>query len=210
MYNRFHEGNFRDTCDTLAAIDEDLGTVIKTYGYPPLWTRPPKFSTLILTILEQQVSLASAYAAFSKLKQKLRYITPERLLQLTDEDLRACYFSRQKILYAKELAKAIVEKDLVLKNFPMQSDEEVRESLKRIKGIGDWTADIYLIHALQRTDIFPIGDLALVNAMKEVKKLPKETSKEELIDLSVPWQPHRSVATMILWHHYIKKRNIRI
>jgi DNA-3-methyladenine glycosylase II len=88
-----------------------------------------------------------------------------------------------------------------------EEDEVVRRELKQLKGIGDWTADIYLLHALQRTDIFPTSDLALVNSIKMIKGIPS-ISKEELVQLSRPWQPYRSVATMIFWHYYIKKKNI--
>lgn len=204
----FHADNFQWLCDQLAKKDKALGSIIETYGYPPMWTRSPGFATLIHIILEQQVSLASAKAAFIKLKERLVEITPAGLLALTDEEMRACYFSRQKMVYARHLAQAIQENDLNLVDMSGLPDEHVRFALKRIKGIGDWTADIYLIFALQRTDVFPIGDLAMVNAFKEVKKLDDGISKEELNNLSEIWSPHRSIATMLLWHYYIKKRGL--
>jgi DNA-3-methyladenine glycosylase II len=175
-----------------------------------MWTRPASFSTLIHIMLEQQVSLASARAAFNKLKEKTGAITPARLLALTDEELKACYFSRQKIVYARHLAEMLVAKKIVLKKLAVSPDEDIRVSLKQVKGIGDWTADIYLLFALQRSDVFPIGDLAMVNALKEVKQLPAHTTKEEILLLAEAWRPYRSIATMLLWHHYIKKRNIKI
>ena len=92
----------------------------------------------------------------------------------------------------------------------MLPDENIREKLKTIKGIGDWTVDIYLLFALQRTDVFPTGDLAMINAFKDVKKLEKQVSKEEIIALSEHWKPHRSIATMLLWHYYIQKRGLRV
>lgn len=180
-----------------------------TYHYPAFWTRPNTFETLVLTILEQQVSLASAYAAYKKLKERLQEITPQTVLQLTDEELRSCYFSRQKIVYVRELARALIEKRISLRRFQQQEDETVRTELKKLKGIGDWTVDIYLIHALRRTDIFPLGDLALVNAIRMAKDLPHLT-KEELVLLSRNWQPYRTIATMLFWHYYIKKKNIRL
>ncbi len=170
----------------------------------------PAFPTLIHIILEQQVSLASAKAAFNKLKEKIGTITPEKLLLLTDEEMRACYFSRQKMVYARHLAEAIVSKQLNLKKLSFLPDEKIREELKKIKGIGDWTVDIYLLFALQRTDIFPTGDLAMINAFKEIKRVEKQISKDEIILLSESWKPHRSIATMLLWHYYIQKRGIRI
>ena len=142
MYLRFDEANFTLFCDKLAKRDKDLRKIIKQHGYPPMWTRPATFQTLVLTILEQQVSLASAYAAFRKLKEKIGYVTPQKILLLTDEELRSCYFSRQKIIYARELAKAIQSKQLSLKRFSNAHEEEIRIELKKIKGIGDWTVDV--------------------------------------------------------------------
>lgn len=210
MVTTFSKDTFIQHCDQLAKKDKHLRSVIRQHGHPPMWSRPANFQSLILTILEQQVSLASAYAAFKKLKAKIRYITPERLLQLTDEELRSCYFSRQKTIYARELARAILEKRLQLKKLSTATDEEIRTELKKIKGIGDWTVDVYLMHALQRTDLFPLGDIALVNSLKEVKGLPAQVSKEEMLQIAEAWRPYRTVAAMILWHAYIVKRGIKI
>jgi DNA-3-methyladenine glycosylase II len=204
----FDEENLHGLYDKLARRDKDLKMILKEYGYPPVWIRPNSFETLILTILEQQVSLASAYSAYKKLKERIR-ITPKNLLQLTDEELRNCYLSRQKIIYTRELANAIINKKISLKNFEQLPDDIVRTELKALKGIGDWTVDIYLLHALKRANVFPVGDLALVNAIKMVKQLPSVT-KETLLELSKTWEPCRSMATMLFWHYYIKKRNIKI
>jgi DNA-3-methyladenine glycosylase II len=194
--------------DRVAGKDKDFKAIINEYGYPPVWIRPNSFETLVLTILEQQVSLASAYSAYKKLKERIR-IAPKNLLQLTDEELRNCYLSRQKIVYTRELANAIVNKRISLKKFELFPDDIVRTELKALKGIGDWTVDIYLLHALRRTDVFPAGDLALVNAIKMVTGIQAIT-KEELLELSKRWKPYRSIATMLFWHYYIKKKNIKI
>jgi len=208
--NRFNEENFRPLCDQLIKTDSDLQIILQQYGYPPMWTRENTFATLILTILEQQVSLASAFAAYQKLKEKITLITPQNLLHLSDEELKQCYFSRQKIIYARGLANALINEEISLQQFEFEKDDVVRTAIKKLKGIGDWTADIYLIHALRRMDIFPIGDLALVNAMKEIKSLTTTTTKEELIKIAEPWRPYRSIASMMLWHYYIKKKNINL
>jgi DNA-3-methyladenine glycosylase II len=210
MHRTFDASNFYLFCDRLAHNDRELKSVIKTHGYPPLWTRPATFQTLILTILEQQVSLASAYAAFKKLKEKTGYVTPAKILSLSDWELQACYFSRQKTEYARELAAAVQSGRLKLKTLSAKADEEVRHELKRIKGIGDWTADVYLMHALRRTDLFPLGDIALVKSLKEVKQLNSHTTKELMLAIAERWRPYRTIAAMILWHAYIKKRNIKI
>jgi len=204
----FNQQDLPQFYDAIADKDRHLRSIIQEYGYPPLWTRPNTFETLVLTILEQQVSLASAYSAYKKLKERIK-ITPQSLLQLTDEELRSCYLSRQKTVYTKELAKAILDKKINLKKFEEQSDDIVRAELKALKGIGDWTVDIYLLHALRRTDVFPIGDLALVNAIKMVKELPS-INREDLLELSEKWKPYRSMATMLFWHYYIRKKNIKI
>lgn len=208
--NRFSTETFTNICTLLAKKDDDLASIIQQYGFPPMWSRPATFQTLILTILEQQISLASAYAAFKRLKEKVGYVTPQKILALTDEELRACYFTRQKIVYARELATAIKTKKLVLSRLINLPDEAIRTELKKLKGIGDWTVDVYLMHALQRSDLLPLGDIALVNSMREHKKLGKDFPKEKMLQLAEPWKPYRTVATMILWHAYIKKRNMKI
>ncbi len=209
MDSTFTKENFHSLCNKLTGADKHLCSIVKQYGYPPLWRKTASFQTLIHIILEQQVSLASARAALNKLKERLGTVTPKKLLELTDKELRACYFSRQKTGYAKCLAQAIISRQIKLKNLSVLDDAEIRQQLKTIKGIGDWTVDVYLLFALQRTDVFPLGDLAMISALKEVKQLPKETRKEELLKLSEPWRPYRSVASMMLWHYYIQKRKIK-
>lgn len=209
-HSRFHKDNFALLCDQLSKDDKHFRAIIEEHGYPPMWTRPNTFQTLVLTILEQQVSLASAYAAFKKLKEKIGYVTPARILKLSDEELRSCYFSRQKIIYVRELARAVESRQISLRKLSVADEETIRTELKKIKGIGDWTVDVYLMHALQRTDLFPLGDIALVNSLKEVKQLAANTTKEDLLQLAERWRPYRTIAAMILWHSYIKKRGIRI
>jgi len=206
----FQKSNFYLFCDKLTNKDKELKQIIDKYGYPPMWTRPATFQSLILFILEQQVSLASAYAAFKKLKEKIGYVTPAKILSLSDEELRACYFSRQKTIYARELAKAIQSRKLKLKTLSITTEDEARRELKKIKGIGDWTVDVYLMHCLRRTDLFPLGDIALVKSLKEIKRLPQTISKEKMLKIAEQWRPYRTIASMILWHSYIKKRYIKL
>jgi len=206
---QFTSDNFQLLCNELAEREPVFKVILQQHSYPPMWTRPASFATLIHIILEQQVSLASARAAFNKLKEKTGTITPAKLLLLSDEELKACYFSRQKTVYARHLAEALISKKIQLSKLTASHDDEVRAILKQVKGIGDWTADVYLLFALQRTDIFPIGDLAMVNALKEVKKLPANTPRETILSIAEHWRPYRSIAAMLLWHHYIKTRNIK-
>lgn len=213
MKNRiltFDAGSFRGICGKLARRDTELAAIIREHGHPPMWTRPATFQTLILIILEQQVSLASAYAAFKKLKEKIGYVTPARILELSDAEMRACYFTRQKTGYARELALAVQSRELKLSQLSSLPDEEVRSQMIRLKGIGHWTIDVFLMHALQRTDLFPLGDIALVNSLKETKNLPAHTSKNEMLQIAEAWRPYRTIAAMILWHSYIRKRGIKL
>jgi DNA-3-methyladenine glycosylase II len=209
MISTFSEENFHELCDKLAKKDKHLNEIINKHGYPPMWRRKPNFETLIHIILEQQVSLASAKAALIRLKEKIGTVTPQKLLLLTDAEMKACYFSRQKIIYARHLASSIVNGELSIKKLSGLYDDEIRNKLKKIKGIGDWTVDVFLLMALQRTNIFPTGDLAMMNSLKKTKQLPPHSTKEEILLLAEYWKPHRSIATMILWHRYIIERKIK-
>jgi len=200
---RFNKKNFHTICDELARLDADLAMIIDTHRYPPMWTRPNTFETLVHIILEQQVSLASALAALNKLRERLQPITPEAFLELTDEELKACYFSRQKTVYTRGLAEALASRQLDLEELVALSDDDVRSRLIALKGIGNWTIDVYLMFVLQRSDIFPIGDLAAVNALRRLKKLSRDVPREHLQQIAAGWQPYRTVATMLLWHLYL-------
>jgi len=203
MSEQFTKDSFYPICDQLTLIDADLAAIINAYGYPPLWSRPNTFETLVHIILEQQVSLASALSALNKLKERVQELTPARLVLLTDEEMRACYCSRQKTAYIRYLAEALLSGQINLTELEHLSNDEIRAKLITLKGIGHWTIDVYLMFVLQCADIFPAGDLAAVNAMKRVKGLPLSTTKEELIELAAIWQPYRTVATMLLWHYYL-------
>ncbi|HLX65560.1 MAG TPA: hypothetical protein VKR41_01150 [Puia sp.] len=203
MLNTFSPASFRSRCDELAALDTDLANIIRLHGYPPMWNRPNTFETLVHIILEQQVSLASALAALNKLREYIGEVTAPRILLLSDQELKACYFSRQKTGYVRFLAESVVAGHIDLKTLAGLSDDEVRALLTTLKGIGNWTVDVYLIFALQRADIFPLGDLAAVNALKRIKKLPRDTLRDSLLPFIDSWRPHRTIATMLLWHYYL-------
>ena len=208
--NTFHQNNYQQLCDELSKNDLHFAEIIKQHGYPPLWSRKGNFETLIHIILEQQVSLASAKAALNKLKEKIGTITPKKVFALTDAELKSCYFSRQKMMYAKHLAENILSQKINLKKLNNESDEIIRDELKKIKGIGDWTVDVYLLMALHRTDIFPVGDLAMMNSLKKIKKLSHHTTREEILLMAEKWRPNRSLAAMMFWHVYIIERNIKL
>lgn len=203
MIKTLSETNLTEVCLELSAKDSDLASIFETYGTPPLWAREANFATLIHIILEQQVSLASALSAFNKLKEKLEEVTPKNVLELTDEELKQCYFSRQKTIYARELAKAIIERNLDLESLKELTDEEVKTELKKIKGIGDWTADIYLLMSLLRADVMPKGDLALHAAYQKITQSETRPSSDEFQIIAQRWKPFRAVAARLLWHYYL-------
>ncbi|MFZ0818859.1 MAG: hypothetical protein WAM91_02235 [Candidatus Acidiferrales bacterium] len=190
----------------LSASDAHLAGVIERHGPPPMWTREPGFSTLVYIILEQQVSLASAKAAYDKLLAEVKPLTPGRFLKLDKRTLKRVGFSRQKILYARILAEEISARRLNLRALHTMDDDSVRANLTALKGIGPWTAENYLLMALRRPDVWPSGDLALQIAVQQVKGLRKRPSPERLDKMSKAWQPWRSVATRIFWHHYLSTR----
>ena len=203
----FSEANFHRLCNRLARKDADLRSIIDQYGYPPLWSRKASFETLIHIILEQQVSLASARAALLKLKERIGTVTPAKLLLLTDAELRSCYFSRQKIIYTRCLAEAVQNRKLSVSKLKELPDDIVREQLTCIKGIGQWTADVFLMMVLHRTDLFPTGDIALMNSVRHVKQQP-HAAKEEILKIADAWRPNRTIAAFLFWHAYIKRKNI--
>lgn len=168
-----------------------------------MWQREPGFPTLVYIILEQQVSLASAKAAYEKLKTAASPLTPEKFLTFDDQELKTIGFSRQKTRYCRLLAEAILDGELELEALEDKSDDEVRSVLLELKGIGPWTVDIYLLMALRRQDIWPRGDLALVSAVKRAKRMEKAPTPEEMEALSLPWQPWRAVAARLFWHYYL-------
>jgi len=189
--------------EALTKRDRDLAAVVARLGYPLQWQREPGFPTLIRIILEQQVSLGSAKAAFERLNDVVVELTPESFLSLDDAELKAVGFSRQKTRYGRELAQAIVSNQLDLESLEQLDDDEVRKKLTKIKGIGDWTTDMYLMMALQRQNVFPSKDLAVSVAIKEIKNLATRPQKEVAETIAEAWQPYRAIATQILWHYYL-------
>lgn len=190
----------------LSQIDHGFALIVSQYGPPPLWKRPQGFPTLIHIILEQQVSLASAKAAYNRLSERLTTITPGKFLKLSDDELQQIGFSRPKKHYGRELAHALVSGNLDLSGLNKLTDQEVRNQLVQIKGIGPWTADIYLLVALGRLNIWPDGDLALAAAFKQLKDLSQRPSSKQMRRLSQNWRPWRSIAARLLWHFYLSEK----
>jgi|1048.fasta_scaffold08710_2 DNA-3-methyladenine glycosylase II len=204
---RLNEENLIVGANYIANRDHELAQVLVQYGYPPLWKRTATFSTLVHIILEQQVSLASANATYNRLNNLLQqHISPHSLLTLKEEELKNIGFSRQKVQYAHNLATQIVENKINLEELDRLSDNQVKQELKKLKGIGDWTADIFLSECLLRTNILPKGDIAMLEAFKLLKNLEKRPDHEQFVQGTLHWQPWRSVGTRMLWHFYLSRK----
>lgn len=197
----------KEALDFLSKKEKIFKTIIEAIGLPTIPSRPQGFQTLVLLILEQQVSIDSAKAAFNKLKTLAPDLSPETLSVLTDEEFRSAGVSRQKTNYIKGLAHAVLDKEIDLESLPHKPAAQVREELIRLKGIGNWTIDVYLMFCLQSPDIIPLGDIAVVNTIKELLDIH---TKEDMEKHALNWAPYRSMATYLLWHHYLSKRNRKI
>jgi DNA-3-methyladenine glycosylase II len=200
---RLTPGKFTLALRQLHDQDRDLAYVLDNYGDPPMWQREPGFATLIHIILEQQVSLASARAAFNRLCEVVSPLTPTGLLDQDDASLKAIGFSRQKAGYARQLCWAILEGEIDLEKLAELNDETARAELTKLNGVGCWTADIYLLMALGRPDVWPMGDLALAVALQELKGLDARPDAEAITEIGEPWRPWRAVAARVLWHFYL-------
>ena len=191
----------------LARQDEHLARILKTYGHPPMWRRPATFTTLVRIILEQQVSLKSADAMFRRLRASIDPLDAANLIKLGPEYLRSLGLTRQKTAYLLHLSAAIVEGSLDLRKLSRMPDANAKEMLMRIKGLGSWSADVYLLMAMRRADIWPAGDLALAVAVKELNGFELKPTFEQLEEFAEKWRPHRAVAARMLWQYYLGRKS---
>ncbi len=206
MMKRLTLITLNQTAQHLARQHTEFGQVYEKYGPPPLWDREPGFATLLQIILEQQVSLASAKACFDKLSRQIGDVTPRKLLKLNDAELKTIGFSRQKTAYARHLSESVIERRIDLDSLHQMPDTEVKAELVKLKGVGEWTSDIYLLMALLRPDVMPKGDIALHTAWHKLSNEPKPNADEFLV-IAERWRPFRSVAARLLWHYYLCERN---
>jgi len=191
----------------LSEKDPIFKDIFEKYGLPVIPKRPQGFETLVLLILEQQVSVDSAKATFLKMKAKIADFKPETIVLVSDEDFRSLGVSRQKTSYIKGLSAAIINKEIDLESLAQKSPETVRAELIKLKSIGNWTIDVYLMFSLSAPDIIPLGDIAVVNTIKELLGIH---TREAMEIHAERWSPHRSAATFLLWHYYLQKRNRKI
>jgi DNA-3-methyladenine glycosylase II len=189
----------------LAARDPHLAAIHRVHGTPPMWARRPGFSTLLRIILEQQVSLISARAMFARLQSNIEPFNALGFIEAGEDSLRLLGVTRQKAHYCVQVAEAFTSGHLNL--LGRMSDEDAHAALVHIKGVGPWTANIYLLMALRRPDIWPDGDIALAAAVGKLRQMKTRPSFPELAKIAEAWRPYRSVAARMLWRYYLAERN---
>ena len=187
----------------LSEVDEELATIARRHGPPPLWARPPGFATIVRIILEQQVSLKAAATIYRRLQSQVGRVTAARLALCDVDDLRAAGITGSKSSYIIGLAQAVAEGFIDLPKLAHQGDDQVRESLTKLRGMGPWTSDVYLLMVLRRPDIWPVGDLALAISVQRVKGLRKRPTDDHMLRMAKAWRPWRSVAARLLWQDYL-------
>jgi DNA-3-methyladenine glycosylase II len=189
-------------CSALAATEPIFARLIERNGVPPLWRREPSYATVVRLILEQQVSLASATAAYARLARRVGDVTPEAILSSTDAELRADGFSRQKAGYVRDIATAVVDGSFDPAAVASDRDEAVT-ALLALRGVGPWTASCYALFAMGEQDVWPTGDRALHVAVARVFELASVPTTGEAEALARAWSPYRSAAARMLWHDYL-------
>lgn len=190
--------------DFLGTKDQTLKIIIEQFGHPIIQKRDQGFASMCHIILEQQVSIESAKACYVKIQNLLGKINPEAILNISDKDLRSCGVSRQKIIYLKDLAQKVLSNQINFDSFSAKTEVEIRNELITIKGVGNWSIEVYLMFCLQLPDIVPLGDIAIKNTLKELYNCQSE---EEMKLISDNWKPYRTFASFTIWHYYLKKRN---
>lgn len=192
----------KTSLDALAGIEPVFADALARAGYPEPRGREPGYETLLRTIVGQQVSVAAAASMWAKLEAALGDTAdPQRMLDASDELLRSAGLSRQKSGYARSLAALVASGELNLEHLP-EDDEEAIAQLIRIKGIGRWSAEVYLLFAEGRPDIWPAGDLAVMREVGVLLGLPERPDEKKTRELAEKWRPHRGAAAIFAWHHY--------
>ncbi len=187
----------------VARLDEDMARLLKDHGTPPLWDRKPGYATLVRIILEQQVSLASADAMYRRLTSAIPTITAQSMIEAGALHLRSFGVTRQKAAYFINVAEAIQSGELDLESLAKENDESAIEKLVAVKGVGPWTAKIYLLMVLGRPDVWPVGDVALATAVQNLRGWQRRPTQPELSEIAQAWRPHRATAARMLWHYYL-------
>ena len=188
----------------LISNDKKLKYILENFGNPIIQKRQEGFASMCHIILEQQVSIASAKACYVKLQNYFKEITPKIIFNASEEELKSCGISRQKIMYLKDLATKVLAKEIQFETYSSKTEQQIREELITIKGVGNWSIEVYLMFCLQSPDIVPLGDIAIKNTLKELYNCQ---TLEEMGVITTNWKPYRTYASFTIWHYYLKKRN---
>ena len=195
-------GQIKTSLDAVASREQAIGRALELAGYPEPRIRETGYMTLLRTIVGQQVSVAAATSMWNKLEAELgEDFTPACLLKRDFDTLRACGLSRQKQGYARSLCELVAADELDLINLP-EDDEEAITELTRIKGVGRWSAEVYLLFAEGRPDIWPAGDLAVMAGIGKILGLEERPDEKATRALAEPWRPHRGATAIFTWHCY--------
>lgn len=188
----------------LISKDEKLKNILENFGNPIIQKREEGFASMCHIILEQQVSIESAKACYFKLENYFNKITPENIFYSSDDELKSCGLSRQKIVYLKDLAAKVINNEINFESFATKFEQQIRQELIKVKGVGNWSIEVYLMFCLQSPDVVPLGDIAIKNTLKELYDCQ---TIEEMEKISDNWKPYRTFASFTIWHYYLKKRN---
>jgi DNA-3-methyladenine glycosylase II len=187
----------------LSKKDEKLKSILDNLGQPIIQKRQEGFASMCHIILEQQVSIESAKACYLKLENYLHQLTPEIIYQAPDHELKSCGISRQKIVYLKDLASKVLSNEINFESFSSKTETQIREELITIKGVGNWSIEVYLMFCLQLPDVIPLGDIAIRNTLKELYHCQ---TLEEMEQITNHWKPYRTFASFLIWHYYLEKK----
>ena len=200
--NIFDHHPYKEEIIFLSEKDRDLRSLFLTYSSFKPFKRKKGFEGLVQLITEQQLAVVSAKAIFDRLKKLLPTFDPESFLKETDLNLKSTGLSRPKIGYCRSLAKNIISGDLSFSSIHKMNDEDLKKTLCRIKGIGNWTAECYMLASLNRRDIWPVKDIGLQVAVQRTKHLKKRPTEDEMIEIGSKWKPYRSIVANVLWASY--------
>ena len=183
----------------LSHKDKKLSKIIESYPHDFLFSKSDPFFTLARSIVGQQISVKAAQSVWNRLENKINKINPKIILKTHSSTLKSLGLSRQKVKYLKNLANAFIEKKIKINLWNKMNDEEIIQDLIQIKGIGRWTAEMFLIFNLCRADIFPLDDIGMIKGLCKLYKISYPTEREKIIKIGKKWKPYRSVATWYLW-----------
>jgi DNA-3-methyladenine glycosylase II len=204
----YSASNFKRHCNALRKEHAAIATIHNTYGYPPFWSRGNHFEAMAKTIIEQQVSLASANACVARLREHIPVFTAPDWLKLSDDVVRACGITKQKTHYLRLLAEREIEEPNFFSSLERLSNEAAKEKLMALKGIGHWSANIFLLDALNRVDVYPDFDVALINSVAREAFEGEKINNDQTREYIAQFAPRRSIACLYFYHAYIVRKNI--